>query len=123
MGTINNIKELIEAYNNGQRAFFDVGIEIQESLEGIDLSNSSFQNCYFIIDFSHAILRNVSFNQCNLKYCNFKYTDLTNAAITHCSIEGLSLKNALLTNFSFDTNYCYSEIVGKDDLDDFINYD
>ncbi len=123
MGTINNIKELIEAYNNGQRAFFDVDIETQESLEGIDLSNSSFENCFFFIDFSQSILKNVSFNQCNLKGCDFKYADLTNSSITNCSVEGLSLKNALLKHFNFDNNYCYSGIAGKDDLVDFINYD
>lgn len=121
MNEINSIESLVYAYQNGQRHFSGIDIETGETLKTTDLSGSTFEDCFFFLDSIGLILRNVSFQSCNLKTCSFKDSDLTNAKIHDCALESLSFDNCVMNDFSFENNSCYSFIVGQKDLDNFIN--
>ena len=51
MTDIKNIGEFIDLYKNGQRLFVDLEFENGESFSGLNISGTTFKNCWFCADF------------------------------------------------------------------------
>ena len=116
MADIKNISEFIEHYKNGQRVFVDLEFENGESFSGLDISGTTFKNCWFCADFSNANLTDCKFIDSNIKTSDFSNANLTRAEIKGCAVESTEYKGATITDFIFEDNSCYGFIL---DLSDF----
>jgi uncharacterized protein YjbI with pentapeptide repeats len=116
MSVIQTIEQFLEAYKNGQRTFTDLEFEHGESFHAQDLSNITFNHCWFYADFTQANLTNTKFLDCNIKCSNFREANLTTATITGCPVDGTAFKNAIIKDFIFENNYCQGSVVGQKDF-------
>lgn len=117
---IRSIDKFMDAYQSGQRLFRDLEFENGESFKGLNLSGSTFQNCWFAADFTDTDLRGCKFLNCNLKTSDFTGADLRNALIKECSLESTIFPGARTENLVFENNYCYGVIVQQEDLGNFL---
>ena len=96
-------QEILRRYSNGERNF--VGIEIPEgdSLRGADLSGANFKNSWLsIVDFRDAILRDVCFDNTNVKISDFRGADLTGASFREALLCGSCFTKAKLEDVAIE---------------------
>lgn len=116
MTDIKNIDNLINLYKNGQRLFADLEFENGESFSGLEISGTTFKNCWFCADFSNANLTDCKFIDSNIKTSDFSNANLTRAEIKGCSVESTEFKGVTITDFNFEDNSAYGNTL---DLNDF----
>lgn len=107
-------KELLAAYQKGQRKFYD--LDIDGDLERADLSGASFEECFFMIDFTGANLQNSSFKSGNIKTCDFTNANLRNAHFEDLAIESAEWKGANIEGITIKNLYSYSYTLQKKDF-------
>jgi hypothetical protein len=78
------------------------------------LTNATFDNCCFSVDFSETDFTNASFINCNLKGCDFSHCNLTNTFFQNCSLEDAEFKNANVDRIFLNNCYCYGQLVSLD---------
>jgi uncharacterized protein YjbI with pentapeptide repeats len=123
MSNINNINEFIEHYNKGLRLFIGLEFENGESFSGLDISGTTFKNCWFCADFSDTNLTDCKFIECNIKTSNFSNANLTRALINRCSYEATEFHGANITDFRFEENYAYGNDYYLDDFKKIYGFD
>lgn len=111
MTTEIDINNIIEKYKAGHRYFINLDFDKGEKLTGQILSETTFDNCFFSVDFSQTDFTNTKFINCNLKCCNFSHCNLTNTIFENCPLESASFKDAITKNTSFTNCYCYGQTV------------
>ncbi|HRE75995.1 MAG TPA: pentapeptide repeat-containing protein [Flavobacteriales bacterium] len=116
MTDIKKISEFIEHYKNGQRLFVDLEFENGESFSGLDISGTTFKNCWFCADFSNANLTDCKFIDSNIKTSDFTNANLTRAEIKGCAVESTEYNGATITDFKFEDNSAYGNILGLNDF-------
>lgn len=111
------IKDLLLAYAKGQRYFKNWYIEDESLLlEGLELSNTCFENCFLFISFKKTKLYKVDFINCNLKEADFTEADFNHSKIKNCSIESAIFKGAKIDNLVFEENYYFGLSLGQADF-------
>ena len=116
MTDIKTIDEFIERYKSGMRIFTDLEFEHGESFNGLDITGTDFKNCWFCADFSNSNLTDCKFIDSNIKTSDFSNSNLTRAEIKGCAVESTEYKVAVITDFIFENNSDYVNIL---DLNDF----
>jgi len=114
---LKSIKELLAAYNNGQRYFENWDFPEEDSAQGLDLSGIEFRYCFLFLDFKDCNLTGAKLIDCNIKTADFRGANLKNALIKNCSVEATLFKGAKVENFRFEENYCYSITTGPNDFE------
>ncbi|MBP2832614.1 pentapeptide repeat-containing protein [Aquimarina sp. U1-2] len=113
------ISEFISAYKNGQRKFANWNFNEDNSVEGLDLQNIHFEECFLFLNLRNTNLANAKFITCNIKTADFRGANMTNAIIKNCRVEGVMFKGAITDQLVFKENYCHSTTVGQDDFETF----
>jgi uncharacterized protein YjbI with pentapeptide repeats len=116
MTDIKNINEFIDHYKNGQRLFVALEFENGESFSGLDISGTTFKNCWFCADFSHANLTDCKFIDSNIKTSDFSNANLTRAEIKGCAVESTAYKGATITDFNFEDNSAFGATLNLNDF-------
>lgn len=111
-------KEIIEAYNNGQRYFPDIEME-DENFDGQNLEGIIFERCFLYSSFQKANLKNSKFINGNIKTCDFTEADLTNAHFENVLVECVVLSGAKTEGIYFDNNWYYGHNLTQKDFDKF----
>lgn len=111
MTTATDIQNIINKYEKGHRHFINLDFDKGEKLTGQILTDSTFDNCCFSIDFSQSDFSNAKFINCNLKGCDFSNCILTNSGFENCSLEGAEFKNAQIEGIRMNNCYCYGQKV------------
>lgn len=112
-----SVRELLDAYNKGERRFENIDVDEYQSMDGNMLCDAVFVNCFLsCIDFSNSNLSNVTFKGCNLKCSQFDNAVLTNSTIENCLMEASSFKNAWISGMVFKENYHYGATINQDDF-------
>lgn len=114
MNKSNSVPLVLEKYQQGQRYFQDLDME-NESFEGQNLEDITFENCSLYISFRKANLRNAKFINGGIKTCDFREADLTNAWF-----ENAQFARAKTDNIYFDNNSAYGHPVTKAHFDEWI---
>ena len=114
---LKSIEQLLSAYANGERHFFDC--DIDGSLKATNLKGVIFQECFFLCDFHGANLKGARFEKCNLKTCSFREANLTDAVISECAAEFIDFVNADVEKLKFHNNYSMGCILNQSDLESF----
>ena len=91
-----------------------------ESFEGQNLENITFEDCSLYISFRKANLRNATFVNGGIKTCDFREADLTNARFENVGIESSQFARAITTNIYFDNNWSYGQKVTQADFEEWI---
>ncbi|XOV65970.1 MAG: pentapeptide repeat-containing protein [Fluviicola sp.] len=113
------VEELLIAYGKGQRIFEDWDFnDDNSSVEGENLSDATFRNCFMFMNFRNAILSGTQFISCNIKMADFRGADLSNVLIQNCSVESTMFKGANTQHLRFEENYCYGAKVGHSDFEE-----
>jgi uncharacterized protein YjbI with pentapeptide repeats len=120
MSEITHKRQLLEAYENGQRYFEYVDLDLAEDLNDTMLSGAVFKLCCFNVSFLRADLSGCHFIDCDLKTADFRQSNLTNASIIGCTVESTRFADAIVTGFVFNHNSAYSQDTGQKDFSDFI---
>jgi uncharacterized protein YjbI with pentapeptide repeats len=107
MSEIERVNQFMDNYNQGQRLFIGLEFENGESFNGLDISGTTFKNCWFCADFSNTNLTDCKFIECNIKTSDFSNANLTRALITRCPSEATEFHGANITDFRFEENYYY----------------
>jgi uncharacterized protein YjbI with pentapeptide repeats len=123
MTEIQTIIQFIECYKRGQRLLTNLEFENGVSFSRLNISGTTFKNCWFCADFRYANLTDCKFMDCNLKTSDFSYSNLTRAQITGCSIESTEFKEANITDLIFENNFAYSSIMGLNEFKQIYNFD
>lgn len=111
MKTATDIQNIIEKYKDGHRHFINLDFDKGEKLTEQILSDSTFDNCCFSVDFSQTDFSNAKFINCNLKCSDFSNCNLTNSGFENCSLESAKFKNAQIEGISMINCYCYGQLV------------
>ena len=119
MNRTNLVPYVLEKYQQGQRYFQDLNIE-NESFEGQNLEDITFEDCSLYINFRKANLKNAKFINGGVKTCDFRETDLTNARFENVCIESAQFARSKTNNIYFNNNSCYGQLVTKEHFDDWI---
>ncbi len=126
MTTTTDIQNIIEKYKNGHRHFINLDFDKGEKLTGQVLSESTFDNCCFSVDFSQTDFSKAKFINCNLKCCDFSNCNLTNSEFENCLLESAEFKNAQIEGINMTNCYCYGQLVSVNketgELETFKNY-
>ncbi len=104
----------MKKYEAGHRYFLNLEFDKDEKLNGQILADTTFENCYFSIDFSQTDFTNAKFTDCNLKCCDFSQCNLTNAIFENCSLESAEFKNANIDGTTLNNCHCYGQVVTLD---------
>lgn len=110
-----DIQIILEKYKSGHRYFLNLDFDKGEKLSGQILAETTFDNCYFSVDFSDTDFTNSKFANCNLKCCDFSNSNLTNTLFENCSLESAEFKNAKIDGISFINCHCYGQVVTLDE--------
>lgn len=114
--------EIIEAYKNGQRYFYDLDLD-NENFDGQNLEEIIFEKCFLYSSFRGANLKGSKFINGNVKTCDFREADLTNSHFENVAIESALFAKAKVDGIYFDNNWCYGQSVSQADFDnDIKNY-
>ena len=119
MNRTNLVPYVLEKYQGGQRYFQNLDME-NESFEGQNLENITFEDCSLYISFRKANLRNATFVNGGIKTCDFREADLTNARFENVGIESSQFARAITTNIYFDNNCSYGQKVTQADFEEWI---
>lgn len=119
MNKTNLVPFVLEKYQQGQRYFQDLDME-NESFEGQNLENITFEDCSLYISFRKANLRNATFINGWIKTCDFREADLTNARFENVCIESGQFARSKTDNIYFNNNSSYGQLVTKVHFDDWI---
>ncbi len=111
MTTTTDIHSIIEKYKAGYRYFSNLDFDKGEKLTGQLLSNATFENCCFSVDFSQTDFTNAKFANCNLKCSDFSHCNLTNTTFENCSLECTDFKNAKIDGTNLNNCHCYGHVV------------
>ena len=111
MTTTTEIQNIIEKYEAGHRYFLDLNFDKGEKLTGQLLTDTTFDNCYFSVDFTETDFSNSKFANCNLKCSDFSNCDLTNTIFENCSLESAEFKDAKIDGTSLTNCHCYGQVV------------
>ncbi len=111
MTTTTDIQYIIEKYKTGHRYFINLDFDKGEKLTRQILTNTTFDNCCFSIDFSQTDLANAKFVNCNLKGSDFSHCNLTKTTFENCSLESAEFKNANIVETSLTNCHCYGQLV------------
>ncbi len=114
MTTTTDIQNIIEKYKAGHRYFLNLDFDKGEKLAGQILADTTFENCFFSVDFSKWDFTNARFVDCNLKGCDFSLSNLTNTIFENCLLEGAEFKNAKIDGTSLNNCHCYGQMVTLD---------
>lgn len=114
MTTITDIQNIIGKFNAGHRHFIDLNFDKGEKLTGQILTDTTFDNCCFSVDFSKTDFTNVRFVNCNLKCFDFSSCNLSNAIFQNCLLESAEFKNANIDGTILTNCYCYGQLVSLD---------
>ena len=91
-----------------------------ESFEGQNLEDITFEDCSLYISFRKANLKNAKFINRGIKTCDFREADLTNARFENVCIESAQFARSKTDNIYFDNNSSYGQLVTKAHFDDWI---
>lgn len=119
MNKTNLVPYVLEKYQQGQRYFDNLDME-NESFEGQNLEDITFEDCSLYISFRKANLRNAKFINGGVKTCDFREADLTNARFENVCVESVQFARSKTENIYFDNNSCYGQLVTKADFDEWI---
>jgi len=111
MTTTTDIQYIIEKYKTGHRYFINLDFDKGEKLTRQILTDTTFDNCCFSIDFSQTDFANAKFVNCNLKGSNFSLCNLTKTIFENCSLESAEFKNANIVDTSLTNCFCYGQLV------------
>ena len=114
MDTTTDIGNIIEKYKTGHRYFINLDFDKGEKLADLSLTETTFENCYFSVDFSNTNFSNSKFIKCNLKCSDFTNCNLTNTTFENCSLESVVFKNAVVQNLTLTNCFCYGQKVHLD---------
>lgn len=114
MTTVTDIMNIIEKHKAGLRYFINLDFGKGEKLTRQFLSDTTFENCCFSVDFSETDFSNSRFANCNLKCCDFTDCNLTNVIFENCSLEGAEFKNAKIDGIKLNNCYCFGQVVALD---------
>jgi hypothetical protein len=109
--TTTDIQYIIEKYKTGHRYFINLDFDKGEKLSGQILTDTTFDNCCFSVDFSQTDFTNAKFINCNLKGCDFSLCNLTKAIFENCSLESVEFKQANIIETSLTNCHCYGQSV------------
>lgn len=109
--TTPGIHFILEKYKTGHRYFINLDFAKGEELTGQILSDITFDNCFFSVDFAQTDFRNAKFINCNLKVCNFSGCDLSDCVFENCSFEETEFVNASIERTTLINCYYYGQIV------------
>jgi uncharacterized protein YjbI with pentapeptide repeats len=109
-----DIHDIIDKYKTGHRYFINLDFDNDEKMIGQSLIDSTFENCFFTVDFSNTDFSNSKFINCNLKCCDFTNCNLTNSIFENCSLESAEFKGATTDSVSFVNCSCYGQNVQLD---------
>ena len=116
MHTLNSTKELLEAYQEGQRYFKNWEFPDEGSVQGMDLRGAIFEGCFLCLDFKKTNLENAQLIGCNIKTADFSNANLANAVIRDCCVEGTIYKGAIVTNLTFEHNSYFGITLSQEDF-------
>ena len=119
MNKTNLVPYVLERYQQGQRYFQDLDME-NESFEGQNLEDITFEYCSLYLSFRKANLRNAKFINGGIKTCDFREADLTNARFENVCIESAQFARSKTDNIYFDNNSSYGYLVTKADFDNWV---
>jgi uncharacterized protein YjbI with pentapeptide repeats len=119
MNKTNLVPYVLEKYQEGERYFDNLDME-NESFEGQNLEDITFEDCSLYISFRKANLRNAKFINGGIKKCDFREADLTNARFENVCIESAQFARSKTDNIYFDNNSSYGQLVTKAHFDEWI---
>jgi uncharacterized protein YjbI with pentapeptide repeats len=119
MNKTNLVPYVLEKYQQGQRYFQGLDMA-NESFEGQNLEDITFEDCSLYISFKKANLRNATFINGGIKTCDFREADLTNARFENVCIESAQFARSTTDNIYFDNNSSYGQLLTKAHFDDWI---
>ena len=119
MNKTNLVPYILESYQEGQRYFQNLDME-NESFEGQNLQDITFEDCSLYISFRNANLKNAKFINSGIKTCDFRDTDLTNARFENVCIENALFARSKTDNIYFDSNSAFGQLVTKEDFEAWI---
>lgn len=111
MTTTSDIQNIIEKHKAGHRYFINLDFDKGEKLTEQVLADTTFNNCYFSVDFSQTDFTNSKFINCNLKCSDFSRCNLTNTVFDNCSLECVGFKNAKIDRTVLTNCSCYNQVV------------
>lgn len=116
IGIIRTPEQFLDCYKNGQRVFTNLEFENGENFSSLDLSGATFRNCWLCVDFTKTNLTACKFIDCNIKTTDFTEANLRGASIINCAVESTVYKGAIIKDFIFENNSCYSSTLGQEDF-------
>ncbi|WP_313032300.1 pentapeptide repeat-containing protein [Soonwooa sp.] len=119
MNKTNLVPYVLEKYQQGHRYFENLDIE-NESFEGQNLQDITFEGCSLYVSFKNANLKNAKFINGGIKTCDFRDADLTNAKFENVCIESAQFARSKTDNIYFDNNSSYGQLVTKAHFDEWI---
>ncbi|MBW4542569.1 MAG: pentapeptide repeat-containing protein [Myxacorys chilensis ATA2-1-KO14] len=128
-------EELLQRYATGERNFSGLRLYAEEyamllngrDLNGVNLCGSRLDGDWSGANLSHARLRGIIADGCDLKQVNLSQADLGGAMFIECDLTGCNLTNANLSGVAFkqvvlcDANFTSADlrgaVLGEADLD------
>jgi hypothetical protein len=109
MTTTTDIQNIIEKYKAGHRYFLNLDFDKGEKMTKQTLAHTTFENCFFSVDFSQTDFTNAKFINCNLKCCDFSQCNFTNTTFENCSLESAEFRNAKIDRTNLTNCHCYGQ--------------
>lgn len=92
--------EFVGMLQNGQRHFHKIYVEAG-NFHGFDLSDLTFEECIFAVDFTGSNFKNTRLTKSNFKTCNFSNCVFKDAILVGNSLDGAIFKGAYIEGITF----------------------
>lgn len=106
--TTRTAEDILARYRSGERDFQRTELPEGSSFDGSVLAGSNFKDSWlFGTNFNAADLRNICFDESNVKCCDFRGADLRGASIRESVVCGSDFEGALVDNVCIEGTTWY----------------